>query len=67
MAASAAPRAHASDRTSRRGSGNGEPADAGETEDVERDTVQEKTLEFFRMCDVENKGFITRRDMQVSF
>ncbi|CAF98853.1 unnamed protein product, partial [Tetraodon nigroviridis] len=26
--------------------------------------VQERTLEFFQMCDTENKGFITRRDMQ---
>uniref|UniRef100_A0A669DX95 Calcium release activated channel regulator 2A n=1 Tax=Oreochromis niloticus TaxID=8128 RepID=A0A669DX95_ORENI len=27
-------------------------------------TILEKTHEFFQMCDIENKGFITRRDMQ---
>ncbi|XP_039990131.1 ras and EF-hand domain-containing protein homolog isoform X1 [Xiphias gladius] len=31
---------------------------------VEQNTVLEKTHEFFQMCDIENKGFITRRDMQ---
>uniref|UniRef100_A0A674PGY7 Calcium release activated channel regulator 2A n=1 Tax=Takifugu rubripes TaxID=31033 RepID=A0A674PGY7_TAKRU len=39
-------------------------SDTSETKDVGRNTVQEKTLEFFQMCDMENKGFITRRDMQ---
>ncbi|KAM7002879.1 EF-hand calcium-binding domain-containing protein 4B [Tautogolabrus adspersus] len=35
-----------------------------EEEDVGQSTVVEKTHEFFQMCDIENKGFITRRDMQ---
>lgn len=33
--------------------------------DVGQNTILEKTHEFFQMCDIENKGFITRRDMQV--
>jgi len=33
--------------------------------DVEQNTIQEKTYEFFQMCDIENKGFITQGDMQV--
>ncbi|XP_072241523.1 EF-hand calcium-binding domain-containing protein 4B [Leuresthes tenuis] len=32
--------------------------------DVEQNTIQEKTYEFFQMCDIENKGFITQGDMQ---
>ncbi|KAM6937073.1 EF-hand calcium-binding domain-containing protein 4B [Xenentodon cancila] len=32
--------------------------------DVEQNTILEKTHEFFQMCDIENKGFITPRDMQ---
>lgn len=32
---------------------------------VGQNTILEKTHEFFQMCDIENKGFITRRDMQV--
>uniref|UniRef100_A0A3Q1F8F7 Calcium release activated channel regulator 2A n=1 Tax=Acanthochromis polyacanthus TaxID=80966 RepID=A0A3Q1F8F7_9TELE len=35
-----------------------------ENGDVGRYTILEKTHEFFQMCDIENKGFITRRDMQ---
>uniref|UniRef100_A0A3Q4HJF3 Calcium release activated channel regulator 2A n=1 Tax=Neolamprologus brichardi TaxID=32507 RepID=A0A3Q4HJF3_NEOBR len=31
---------------------------------VGQNTILEKTHEFFQMCDIENKGFITRRDMQ---
>ncbi|XP_019959168.2 EF-hand calcium-binding domain-containing protein 4B isoform X2 [Paralichthys olivaceus] len=38
--------------------GNGESGDMGQN------TFVEKTHEFFQMCDIENKGFITRRDMQ---
>lgn len=56
----------ASVQTSRQSRGNGEASDSCETQDMGRNTVQEKTLEFFQMCDIENKGFITRRDMQVS-
>ncbi|KAM9815096.1 EF-hand calcium-binding domain-containing protein 4B isoform 1-T6 [Syngnathus typhle] len=33
---------------------------------VGQNTVLEKTHEFFQVCDIEKKGFITRRDMQVS-
>lgn len=70
MAASAVSHANgssgASVQTSQQGRGNGEASDARESRDMGRDTVQEKTREFFQMCDVENKGFITRRDMQVS-
>ncbi|XP_061577360.1 EF-hand calcium-binding domain-containing protein 4B [Cololabis saira] len=32
--------------------------------DVGQNTFLEKTPEFFQMCDIENKGHITRRDMQ---
>ncbi|XP_029289845.1 ras and EF-hand domain-containing protein homolog [Cottoperca gobio] len=35
-----------------------------ENGDVGQNTIVEKTYEFFQMCDIENKGFITRRDMQ---
>lgn len=70
MAASAVSRANgtgsASVQTSPQRRGNGEASDACESRDMGRNTVQEKTQEFFQMCDVENKGFITRRDMQVS-
>lgn len=34
-------------------------------EDMDQNTILDKTHEFFQMCDIENKGFITRRDMQV--
>uniref|UniRef100_UPI0037E97166 EF-hand calcium-binding domain-containing protein 4B n=1 Tax=Semicossyphus pulcher TaxID=241346 RepID=UPI0037E97166 len=51
-------------RTAWRRQGSGEEADKCEDEDVGQSTVQEKTHEFFQMCDIENKGFITRRDMQ---
>lgn len=70
MAASAVSHANGASSTSaqtlRQRRGNGEASDTCETQDVGRITVQEKTLEFFQMCDIENKGFITRRDMQVS-
>lgn len=36
-----------------------------ENGDVGQNTILEKTHEFFQLCDIENKGFITRRDMQV--
>ncbi|KAK2841982.1 hypothetical protein Q5P01_012182 [Channa striata] len=35
-----------------------------ETGNMDQNTIQEKTHEFFQMCDIEDKGFITRRDMQ---
>ncbi|XP_028264355.1 ras and EF-hand domain-containing protein homolog [Parambassis ranga] len=35
-----------------------------ENGDVGQNTILEKTHEFFQMCDIENKGFITQRDMQ---
>ncbi|XP_008291518.1 ras and EF-hand domain-containing protein homolog [Stegastes partitus] len=35
-----------------------------ESGDVGRNTILEKTHEFFQMCDIEGKGFINRRDMQ---
>ncbi|KAI3371576.1 hypothetical protein L3Q82_024140, partial [Scortum barcoo] len=35
-----------------------------ENVDLGQNTILEKTHEFFQMCDIENKGFITRRDMQ---
>lgn len=44
----------------RRGEGNREtPSDS------DCSAVLEKTREFFQICDIESKGFITRRDMQV--
>uniref|UniRef100_A0A3Q4BUT6 EF-hand domain-containing protein n=1 Tax=Mola mola TaxID=94237 RepID=A0A3Q4BUT6_MOLML len=46
-------------RTSWHGRGN-----SGESGDVKLDTVLEETRDFFQICDIENKGFITRRDMQ---
>uniref|UniRef100_A0A3Q0RQV7 Calcium release activated channel regulator 2A n=1 Tax=Amphilophus citrinellus TaxID=61819 RepID=A0A3Q0RQV7_AMPCI len=39
-------------------------ASTGGNRDVGQNTILEKTHEFFQMCDIENKGFITRRDMQ---
>ncbi|KAF3854542.1 hypothetical protein F7725_022597, partial [Dissostichus mawsoni] len=41
--------------------GSGDEAKNGE---VGQNTILEKTHEFFKMCDIENKGFISRRDMQ---
>lgn len=35
-----------------------------ENGDAGGNTILEKTHEFFQMCDIESKGFITRRDMQ---
>lgn len=40
-------------------------SEAGKRGDVGQNTIVEKTHEFFQMCDLEDKGFITRRDMQV--
>uniref|UniRef100_A0A4W6BYV0 Calcium release activated channel regulator 2A n=1 Tax=Lates calcarifer TaxID=8187 RepID=A0A4W6BYV0_LATCA len=36
----------------------------GKRSDINRLTITMKTREFFQMCDIENKGFINRRDMQ---
>ncbi|XP_062246536.1 EF-hand calcium-binding domain-containing protein 4B [Platichthys flesus] len=66
MAAFTVPSTTASTRTTaaartasrQRQGGGGENRDAGQK------SFHEKTHEFFQMCDVENKGFITRRDMQ---
>lgn len=37
-----------------------------ENGDVGQNTIVEKTHQFFQMCDIESKGFITQSDMQVS-
>ncbi|XP_012688537.2 EF-hand calcium-binding domain-containing protein 4B [Clupea harengus] len=40
-------------------------ATEGEVEEgYEGSTLMEKTQEFFQLCDIQQKGFITRRDMQ---
>lgn len=52
-------------RTARRRRGGNEEAGRCESGDVGQNTIVEKTREFFQMCDIENKGFITQRDMQV--
>ncbi len=52
-------------RTAWQKQGSSEEAGKCENEDVGQNTILEKTHEFFQMCDIENKGFITRRDMQV--
>uniref|UniRef100_A0A3Q3KWL9 EF-hand domain-containing protein n=1 Tax=Mastacembelus armatus TaxID=205130 RepID=A0A3Q3KWL9_9TELE len=44
--------------------GSSEDTDKCENGDMGQNTILEKTYEFFQMCDIENKGFITRRDMQ---
>uniref|UniRef100_A0A8C4HCB6 EF-hand domain-containing protein n=1 Tax=Dicentrarchus labrax TaxID=13489 RepID=A0A8C4HCB6_DICLA len=44
--------------------GSTEEAGKRENGDVGQNTILEKTHEFFQMCDIENKGFISRRDMQ---
>uniref|UniRef100_A0AAQ4RQG8 EF-hand domain-containing protein n=1 Tax=Gasterosteus aculeatus aculeatus TaxID=481459 RepID=A0AAQ4RQG8_GASAC len=46
------------------GGGGGNEAGNCENGDVGQNTIGEKTREFFQMCDIENKGFITQRDMQ---
>ncbi|KAK9516985.1 hypothetical protein VZT92_024885 [Zoarces viviparus] len=51
-------------RTARRRRGGSEEAGRCENGDVGQNTIVEKTREFFQMCDIENKGFITQRDMQ---
>ncbi|XP_034542443.1 ras and EF-hand domain-containing protein homolog [Notolabrus celidotus] len=48
------------DRTAWHRQGNGDEEGKCEDEDV----GQRRVLEFFQMCDIENKGFISRRDMQ---
>eukprot|EP00064_Thunnus_orientalis_P000232 superscaffoldBa00000011_g232 len=51
----------------RQGSGEGAgkcESDWKKSENVGQNTILEKTHEFFQICDIESKGFITRRDMQ---
>ncbi|KAM3870078.1 EF-hand calcium-binding domain-containing protein 4B [Diretmus argenteus] len=42
----------------------GRESDWGKSENEGYNTILEKTHEFFQLCDIEDKGFITRRDMQ---
>ncbi|XP_076588971.1 EF-hand calcium-binding domain-containing protein 4B [Chaetodon auriga] len=51
-------------RTAWQRQGSSEEEGKCENGDMGQNTVQEKTHEFFQMCDIESKGFITRRDMQ---
>ncbi|XP_042352481.1 EF-hand calcium-binding domain-containing protein 4B [Plectropomus leopardus] len=51
-------------RTAWQRQGSSDEADKSENGDMGQNTIVEKTHEFFQMCDIENKGFITRRDMQ---
>ncbi|TDH09261.1 hypothetical protein EPR50_G00084970 [Perca flavescens] len=51
-------------RTARQRQGSSGEAGKREDLDMGRNAIVEKTHEFFQMCDMENKGFITRRDMQ---
>ncbi|XP_053175930.1 EF-hand calcium-binding domain-containing protein 4B [Scomber japonicus] len=58
-------------QTARRRQGSSEEAAKCESDwrktengDVRQNTILEKTHEFFQLGDIENKGFITRRDMQ---
>ncbi|XP_018558992.1 EF-hand calcium-binding domain-containing protein 4B [Lates calcarifer] len=44
--------------------GSSEEEGKCEDGDMGQNTILEKTREFFQMCDIENKGFINRRDMQ---
>ncbi|KAK5867759.1 hypothetical protein PBY51_012223 [Eleginops maclovinus] len=67
MATFPAPRATANGpvaRASWQRQGSGDEAGKCENGDVGQNTILEKTHEFFQMCDIENKGFINRRDMQ---
>nr|XP_020458678.1 ras and EF-hand domain-containing protein homolog [Monopterus albus] len=50
-------------RTAWKRQGNSEEGTYGE-DDMGQNTILEKTHEFFQICDIENKGFITQRDMQ---
>ncbi|XP_049429537.1 EF-hand calcium-binding domain-containing protein 4B [Epinephelus fuscoguttatus] len=51
-------------RTAWQRQGGSDEVDKSENGDVGQNTIVEKTHEFFQMCDIESKGFITRRDMQ---
>ncbi|XP_068595530.1 EF-hand calcium-binding domain-containing protein 4B [Brachionichthys hirsutus] len=51
-------------RTARRRRESGEEACKCENVDVKEKTIFEKTHEFFQMCDIKNKGFITRHEMK---
>lgn len=52
-------------RTAWKRQGESVEAGARENGDMGQNSILEKTHEFFQMCDIENKGFISRRDMQV--
>uniref|UniRef100_A0A671YUG5 Calcium release activated channel regulator 2A n=1 Tax=Sparus aurata TaxID=8175 RepID=A0A671YUG5_SPAAU len=51
-------------RTAWKRQGESVEAGARENGDMGQNSILEKTHEFFQMCDIENKGFISRRDMQ---
>lgn len=68
MAAYTAPCANTSSSSSTASwqiQGSSEEAGKSESGDMDQNTILEKTHEFFQICDIENKGFINRRDMQV--
>ncbi|XP_070686730.1 EF-hand calcium-binding domain-containing protein 4B [Pempheris klunzingeri] len=68
MAAFTAPYANtttsAAAQTAWQRQGSSDEVGTCENGDVGQNTILEKTHEFFQMCDIENKGFISRRDMQ---
>ncbi|XP_061532848.1 EF-hand calcium-binding domain-containing protein 4B isoform X1 [Phycodurus eques] len=55
---------NAGSRKAQRGHGSSREPLKCESEHVGQNTVLEKTREFFQVCDIERKGFITQRDMQ---
>ncbi|KAM7396402.1 hypothetical protein PAMP_019445 [Pampus punctatissimus] len=59
-------------QSAQRRKGSGEEAGKSESYwrksdngDMGQNTILENTHQFFQICDIENKGFITRRDMQI--
>ncbi|XP_075996029.1 EF-hand calcium-binding domain-containing protein 4B [Genypterus blacodes] len=51
-------------QTERHGQGQAGGGCESENGNLGQDTIVQKTHEFFQICDIEEKGFITRRDMQ---